>query len=150
LLTAWSWPRTRRRTRPPHRASSMDVDARLTPPDPPGKPAAPAQPGSPELRAAPGCGTIAFRESDRPADPRADERNGDVSITRPAGGWRSVCRDSDSARRLLDRRFRVSTDRTVRRHEGRATVGGVIEVIDLGLSLRRAERKSRPAGRRRC
>jgi hypothetical protein len=74
--------RTRRRTRPPHRASSMDVDARLTPPDPPGKPAAPAQPGSPELRAAPGCGTIAFRESDRPADPRADERNGDEAQVR--------------------------------------------------------------------
>jgi hypothetical protein len=29
------------------------------------------------LRATPGCGTIAFRESDRPADRRADERNGD-------------------------------------------------------------------------
>jgi len=60
----------------------MDVDARLTPPDPPGKPAAPAQPGSPELRAAPGCGTIAFLQSDRPADPRADERNGDEAQVR--------------------------------------------------------------------
>ena len=30
-----------------HRASSIDVDARLTPPDPPGKPAAPANPVAP-------------------------------------------------------------------------------------------------------
>jgi hypothetical protein len=30
---------------------------------------------------APRCGTIAFLKSDRPADPRADERNGDIAIT---------------------------------------------------------------------
>ena len=59
------------------RANSIDVDARLTPLDPPGKPAAPTEPGSPVLRMAPACGTIAFLKSDRPADPTAGERNGD-------------------------------------------------------------------------
>ena len=62
-------------------ANSIDVDARLTPLDPPGKPAAPTEPGSPVLRMAPACGTIAFLKSDRPADPTAGERNGDGPMT---------------------------------------------------------------------
>ena len=59
----------------------MDVDAGLTPLDPPSKPAAPAEPRPPRCWGRhPGYGTIAFRESDRPADPGADERNGDIPV----------------------------------------------------------------------
>ena len=61
--------------------SSIDVDARLTPLDPSGKPAA-DESDSPVPRTAPGSGTIAFLESDRPAGLRADERNGDMGIVR--------------------------------------------------------------------
>jgi hypothetical protein len=52
---------------------------------------------------------------------------------RPRGsGWRLLVGDSNSAWSLLDRRFRVSTDRIVRRHEARPTVG---TVLARGLSL---------------
>jgi hypothetical protein len=68
--------------RPLPRASSIDVDARLTPLDPSGKPAA-DESDSPVREPAPGSGTIAFLESDRPAGLRADERNGDQARPRP-------------------------------------------------------------------
>ncbi|MGZ4179513.1 MAG: hypothetical protein ACXVUL_02335, partial [Solirubrobacteraceae bacterium] len=42
-----------------------------------GQTSSPAQPGTPAVRAAPGCGTIAIRESDRPADAASHERYGD-------------------------------------------------------------------------
>ena len=38
---------------------------------------------------APGCGTIAIRESDRPADAESHERYGDDSTTRPLAPARS-------------------------------------------------------------
>ena len=42
------------------------------------------------MRAAPGCGTIAIRESDRPADAASHERYGDASIVPIAGAGRAL------------------------------------------------------------
>jgi hypothetical protein len=60
------------------RASSIDVDARLTPLAPPGKPAAPRNP------VAPSCGRRGLRHDRIPRErssrePRADERYGDIA-----------------------------------------------------------------------
>ena len=71
-------------------ASSIDVAARLTPLDPPGKPAAPPNP------VAPCCGRRGLRHDRIPRErssrePRAGERYGDVWITGIAGARRSLC-----------------------------------------------------------
>jgi hypothetical protein len=65
-------------------AKSIDVDARLTPLDPSGKPAAP-QCDSPVPQ--PGAGPRHDRipQSDRPTDPRAGKRLGDNRVIRHAG-----------------------------------------------------------------
>ena len=64
----------------------------------------------------------------------------------PAGA-RVDLGDSNSAWSLLDRRPRVSTDRIVRRHEARPTVG---TVLARGLSLLQVKRSSRRWRRTRC